>query len=33
MRYSHQREAIIKIVQGTNSHPTADWIFNQTKKE
>ena len=32
MRYSHQREAIKKIVQGTNSHPSADWIFNQTKK-
>ena len=32
MLYSHQSEAIKKIVQGTNSHPTADWIFNQTKK-
>ena len=32
MRYSHQREGIKKIVQCTNCHPTADWIFNQTKK-
>ena len=32
MRYSHQREAIKKVVQNTNSHPTADWVFNQTKK-
>ena len=32
MRYSHQREVIKKVVQNTNSHPTADWIFNQTKK-
>ena len=32
MRYSHQREAIKKIVQNTNCHPTADWIYNQTKK-
>ena len=31
MRYSHQREAIKKIVQNTNCHPTADWIFNQAK--
>ena len=32
MRYSYQREAIKKAVKGTNSHPTADWIYNQTKK-
>ena len=32
MRYSHQREVIKKVVQNTNSHPTADWVFNQTKK-
>ena len=32
MRYSYQREAIKKVVKGTNSHPTADWIYNQTKK-
>ncbi len=31
MRYSHQREIIKKIVQSTNSHPTADWIFHQAK--
>ena len=32
MRYSYQREAIKKIIQETNCHPTADWIFKQTKK-
>ena len=32
MRYSYQREAIKKVVKGTNSHPTADWVYNQTKK-
>ena len=32
MRYSQQRELIKKIVRGTNCHPSADWIFNQTKK-
>ena len=32
MRYSYQREAIKKIIQETNCHPTADWIYKQTKK-
>ena len=32
MRYSYQRVAIKKVVKGTNSHPTADWVYNQTKK-
>ena len=32
MRYSYQREAIKKVVKGTSSHPTADWVYNQTKK-
>tara|TARA_B100000929_G_scaffold274611_1_gene247896 strand:- start:725 stop:1159 length:435 start_codon:yes stop_codon:yes gene_type:complete len=32
MHYSRQREAIKKIVENTNCHPTADWIFTQTKK-
>ena len=31
MRYSHKREAIQEIVYGTNSHPTADWIFRKAK--
>ena len=29
MRFSKQRELIQHIVQGTNSHPTAYWIFNK----
>ena len=33
MRYSRQRETIRKIVFRTNSHPSADWIFNQSKKQ
>ena len=32
MRYSYQREVIKKIIQETNYHPPADWIFKQTKK-
>ena len=33
MRFSKQRELIQDIVQRTNSHPTANWIFNKAKKE
>jgi len=33
MRFSKQRELIKNIVQGTNSHPTADWIYNKAKKK
>ena len=33
MRFSKQREVIQNIVQKTNSHPTADWIFHKAKKE
>ena len=33
MRYSHQREVIREIICSTKSHPTADWIFSEAKKE
>tara|TARA_X000000368_G_scaffold26931_1_gene20337 strand:- start:2185 stop:2565 length:381 start_codon:yes stop_codon:yes gene_type:complete len=33
VRFSKQRELIQDIVQRTNSHPTAYWIFNKAKKE
>ncbi|MDP6340104.1 MAG: transcriptional repressor [Candidatus Marinimicrobia bacterium] len=32
MRFSHQRETIRKIVNSTNSHPTADWVFSRAKR-
>ena len=32
MRFSQQRETVKKIVRGTNSHPTAEWVYTQTKK-
>ena len=32
MRFSQQRETVKNVVRGTNSHPTAEWIYNQTKK-
>ena len=32
MRFSQQRETIKNVVRGTNSHPTAEWVYTQTKK-
>lgn len=31
-RYSRQREALIEILKNTDSHPTADWIYNELRK-
>ena len=28
-----QREAILRTLSQTNSHPTADWIYNKVRKE
>lgn len=33
MRFSKQRNLILNIVQGTRSHPTADWIYGEVRKE
>jgi len=33
IRYSKQRELILGIVMGTDSHPTADWIFQHARKQ
>ena len=33
VRYSRQRETIAQIVNSTNSHPTAEWVFNKTKEK
>ena len=33
VRYSHQRKTIAEIVYSTNSHPTAEWVFNKTKEK
>jgi len=32
-RKSRQREAILKVLRSTTSHPTADWIHEQVRKE
>ncbi|MFC2000067.1 transcriptional repressor [Chloroflexota bacterium] len=32
-RKSKQREAILRVLRSTTSHPTADWIYDQVRKE
>lgn len=32
-RTSKQKEAILRVVRGTTSHPTADWIYQEVRKE
>lgn len=32
-KYSKQRDALIKILQSTDTHPTAEWVHEQLKKE
>ena len=30
---SRQREKVLDIVRSTKSHPTADWVFHEVRKE
>jgi Fe2+ or Zn2+ uptake regulation protein len=32
-RRTKQREAILKVLRATTSHPTADWIYDEVRKE
>lgn len=32
-RMTKQRKAILRVLKNTESHPTADWIYDQVKKE
>lgn len=32
LRYSKQRDLILKLLQSVTSHPTADWIYNELKQ-
>lgn len=32
-RRSKQREAIVNVLRETSSHPSAEWIYEQVKKE
>jgi Fur family peroxide stress response transcriptional regulator len=31
--YSKKREAILNVIRGTTSHPTAEWVYQQLKPE
>lgn len=33
MRRSRQREAILRRLKSTNTHPTAEWVYGQVKQE
>ena len=33
MRKSKQRDAILRILMSTKSHPTAEWLYEEVKKE
>ena len=33
LKRTKQKEAILSILKSTTSHPTADWIYEQVKKE
>ena len=32
-RTTKQKEAILRVLGGTNTHPTAEWIYEEVKKE
>lgn len=32
-RKTKQREAILRVLRGTTSHPAADWIYDEVRKE
>ncbi|MEE9167328.1 MAG: transcriptional repressor [Candidatus Neomarinimicrobiota bacterium] len=32
MRYSRQREQILKVVRSTDTHPAADWVYRRVRK-
>jgi Fur family peroxide stress response transcriptional regulator len=32
-RTTRQREAILAVLRATDSHPTADWIYDQVRRE
>jgi len=33
MRFSKQRELVLQRILSAKNHPTAEWIFNEVKKE
>ena len=33
MKYSKQREALLTLLRSTRSHPSADWLYENLRKE
>ena len=33
VKRTKQKEGILKVLRSTTSHPTADWIYNEVRKE
>ncbi len=33
MKYSKQREALLRLLKSTRSHPSADWLYTELRKE
>ncbi len=33
LRYSKQREITLRVLQSTDTHPSAEWIYNEVKKQ
>lgn len=33
MKYSRQREALLTLLQSVRTHPTAEWLYTELKKE
>lgn len=33
LKYSRQREALLKLLCGVKNHPTAEWLYTQLKKD
>ncbi|MBE3598456.1 MAG: transcriptional repressor [Limnochordaceae bacterium] len=33
IRKTKQREVILRVLRGTKSHPTADWVYQEVRKE
>lgn len=31
-RYSYQRKVILSVLESTKSHPTANWVYEQSRK-
>ena len=33
LKHSSHRDAILELVQATDSHPTADWVYERARRE